>query len=67
MLYEVAILEKPTTKQAEEGKVERLILGPKAVIANDPQGAAIAAVQGNGDLNADISRLEVLVRPFAGA
>jgi len=47
--------------------VERLILGPKAVIANDPQGAAIAAVQGNGDLNADISRLEVLVRPFAGA
>jgi hypothetical protein len=43
-LYEVAILEKPTQKEAEEGKSERLVLGPKAVVANDPQSAAISAV-----------------------
>ena len=51
MLYEVAILETPTKKEAEEGKTERLVFGPRAVIANDPQSAGIAAVldDNNGD------------------
>lgn len=31
MLYEVAILEKPTQKEAEEGKAERLVFGPKPI------------------------------------
>ena len=65
MLYEVAILERPTPKEAEEGKAERLVLGPKAVIANDERGAAIAAVLDNTDIKVDRSRMEVLVRPFA--
>jgi hypothetical protein len=69
MLFEVAILEKPTKKEIEEnGTVERLVFGPKAVVASDAQGAAIAAVLDNGDSSLakiDRSRMQVLVRPFA--
>ncbi len=65
MLYEVAILEKPTKKEVDEGKAsERLVLGPVAVVANDPQSAAIAAVLDAKDVTIDRSRMEVLVRPF---
>ena len=69
MLFEVAILEKPTKKEIEEeGKTERLVFGPKAVVANDAQSAAISAVLdgNNGEkLEVDRSRMTVLVRPFA--
>ena len=68
MLFEVAILEAPTKKEAENGKIERLVFGPKAVIANDQQSAAIAAVLygSNGEkIEVDQSRMKVLVRPFA--
>jgi hypothetical protein len=70
MLYEVAMLEHPTKKQAEEGVSERLVVGPITVVARDPQAAAVAAVLTNkGKIDAeeitDLSRLEVLVRPFA--
>ncbi len=65
MLYEVAILEKPTKKEAEDGKQDRLVFGPKAVVANDPQSAAISAVLGDGKVEVDRARMEVLVRPFA--
>lgn len=68
MLFEVAILETPTKKEKEDGKTERLVFGPKAVIANDTQSAAIAAVL-DGDngskIEVDRSRMHVLVRPFA--
>lgn len=65
-LFEVAIIEKPTKKDAEEGASEKLIFGPKAVIARDNQSAAIAAVM-DGDVPKDVDRqrMEVLVRPFA--
>ena len=70
MLFEIAILERPTKKEIEdEGKIERLVFGPKCVVANDAQSAAISAVlDGNGDgkkLEIDRSRMQVLVRPFA--
>jgi hypothetical protein len=69
MLFEVAILETPTKKEQEDGKTERLVFGPKAVVANDGQSAAIAAVlDGDGSgtkIEVDRSRMKVLVRPFA--
>jgi hypothetical protein len=68
MLFEVAITETPTKKEMEEGKSERLVFGPKAVIANDSQSAAIAAVLdgNNGDkIEVDRARMKVMVRPFA--
>jgi len=65
-LYEVAILQKPTKKEAEDGASERLVFGPKSVVANDDQSAAIAAVMdGDAPRDLDRSRMEVLVRPFA--
>lgn len=66
-LYEVAILERPTPKEIEEGKVERLVFGPKAVVANDPQSAAISAVLGGDKVEVVKERMEVLVRPFASS
>jgi hypothetical protein len=64
-LFDVAILELPTKKEREEGSVERLVFGPKPVVARDPQSAAVVAVT-NEVIPADVdrTRLEVLVRPF---
>lgn len=66
MLFEVALIQKPTKKEAEDGKSETLILPPTAVIANDDKSAAVQAVAQNKDkISDDLSRVEVLVRPFA--
>lgn len=63
-LFEVAILEKPTKKEMEEGAVEKLVFGPKPVVANDEQSAGISAVLDGGKVEVDKSRMLVLVRPF---
>jgi len=67
MLFEVAIIRKPTKKEIEEGTgQEQLILAPVTVLAADPQGAVISAVTRNGTIkDFDPHRCEVLVRPFA--
>ena len=66
-LFEVAIIQKPTRKEVEEGTgTEKLLFGPKAVLARDSQTAAIAAVTGtDAPQGLDMGRAEVLVRPFA--
>ena len=66
MLYEVALVKKPTKKELEEGTgQEVLILSPTPVIANDPQGAAVQCVIANkAKIPEDLTRVEVLVRPF---
>ena len=67
MLFEVAIIEAPTPAEVERGESEKLVFGPKAVIAGDEKGAAIVAVMGEGDSLTDVNqtRMVVLVRPFA--
>lgn len=64
-LFEVAILEKPTKKEAEDGQQERLVFGPKAIVARDAQSAAIAAVLAGDKPTFDAQRADVLVRPFS--
>jgi hypothetical protein len=66
-LFEVAILQKMTKKELEEGTGrEVLLFGPKAVVARDGQSAAIAAVTGkDAPADLDMNRAEVIVRPFA--
>lgn len=65
-LFEVVFLSRPTKKELEDGAVETLLYGPKAVVARDMQGAAIAAAIGeDAPKGMDIQRTEVLVRPFA--
>lgn len=65
-LFEVAILQRPTKKESEEGAIEKLVFGPKCVVSRDEQSAAIEAVM-DGDVPRDMerSRMEVLIRPFA--
>jgi hypothetical protein len=65
-LFEIAIIQKPTKKELEEGTgQEKLLFGPKPVVARDGQSAAIAAVMGeDSPKGLDMSRAEVLVRPF---
>lgn len=65
MLFEIAIIKKPTKKETEEtGAVETLVFGPKPVMAKDAQSAAIQAVM-KEKLDIDLDKCEVLVRPFA--
>lgn len=68
MLFEVAILEVPTPKEIQDtGAVEKLVFGPKFVIAKDQQAAAMRAVMENIDAVKSINqeRMQILVRPFA--
>lgn len=68
MLWEVAIMEHPTVKEAEEGRAEKLVFGPKAVVAKDAQSAAVSAVlDQNGKLEVNRERMEIIVRPFGQA
>jgi hypothetical protein len=62
-LFEVAILEKPTKKEAEDGAIEKLVFGPRAVVAKDSQTAAILAAM-DSKLTIAQDRMEVLTRPF---
>lgn len=63
-IFEVAVIEKPTQKEMENGAQEKLILAPKSVIAKDAQSAVLAAVM-DGGIKVDLGRVEVIVRPFA--
>lgn len=64
-LFEVAIIQTPTKKEREEGGTDKLVFGPKAVIAASEQAAGIVAIR-QGGVASDVAdeRLEVLVRPF---
>lgn len=66
MLFEVAMIQNPTPKEKEEGIQEKLIMPPTPVIAKDQQQAAVSAVmQKKESIECDMTRIEVLVRPFA--
>ena len=63
-LFDVVVVEHPTKDDAENGQLERLVLGPTTVVARDSQGAAISAVLSEKNFDIDKSRMEVIVRPF---
>lgn len=65
MLFEVAIIEVPTKDQQEKGETEKLVFGPKCVIARDAQSAGIKAVLDGEKPEINMDRAQVLVRPFA--
>lgn len=68
-LFEVAVLEKfKKGNNQDADKPERLLLGPKALLAKDQQAALFAAVfelSATKDQDVDRDRLEVIVRLFA--
>lgn len=65
-LYEVAIIEKPTRRESESGVNEKLVYGPKPVIARNAQNAVVVALLGGDKPEFDVNKVEVLVRLFAG-
>jgi hypothetical protein len=62
MLYEVALIEKPTKKEAEDGQIEKLILPPTPVIARDDKRGRRVPNKGQ-DHGRPVPR-GVLMRPF---
>lgn len=65
MLFLVALIQKPTKAEEENGKQESLVMPPTPVIARDDKSAAVKAVAENKDkITTDLSNVEVLVRPF---
>ncbi len=66
MVYSVIIVEHPVKKEREEtGALETILAGPFTLVARNDQAAAIAAVmQAEIAKGVDMTRLEVLVRPF---
>lgn len=63
-VYEVLAVENPTKKEAEDGAQERIVFGPKVIVAKSEQAAAITAVIGEKLEGVDQTRLQVNVRPF---
>ena len=66
-LFEVAIMEVPSSKEKEDGATEKLVFGPKFVVATDSQSAAIKSILENASAMSDVNKekMQVLVRPFA--
>ena len=59
-LFEVVVLEKAK----KEGKLEKIVIKPTAVVAADEQNAAISIIMDNPDAKVSKDRMEILVRPF---
>ena len=62
-VYEVLALEHPTKKEAEDGKLDKLLWGPDVTIARDSQNAMIIASTEH-EVFEHPERTEVLCRPF---
>lgn len=64
-LFQVAMILRPTDKDAENGKGPELIMEPSWFLAPTDQGAAMLAGRKLADDKlAYMDRIEVLVRPF---
>ena len=63
-LFEVAILEETTSDERNDGFLEKLVFGPKAIIAKDAEHAKIIAIMELGDKKVNKARVKVLVRFF---
>ncbi len=65
-LYEIAVISAPSKKELEDGVTEKLIFGPKAIVAANDQAAVFGVIQGEDAIKGiDFSKIKVLVRPFA--
>lgn len=64
MLYQVAVIRKPTQEEIEQGKLESILVQPTFVVAVDEQRAALSVAAKNGQVIADEPQAAVLVRAF---
>ncbi len=63
-LFEVVILEKPTINEQNDGKLPRIVVGPKLLIAKDASHAAVLVGLDKDLPEFDRSRMDIIVRPF---
>ena len=62
-LFEVVVTEEPTDAERDKGELERLVLGPKLVVAKNAQAASFDIfVECQNDV--DRSRMKINIRPF---
>ncbi len=65
MLFEVAIIERPTKKDAEEnGAMETLVFGPKFEIARDAASAGLKAIRSESAKDLDLDKCRGTDPPF---
>lgn len=65
-LFEVAVIRIPTPNEQKDGHGEVLILPPTPVLANDREGAVLAAgSKFASPKDTSNEQMKVLVRPFA--
>lgn len=66
-LFEIAIVKKPTKKEAEEGTAseELIYWGEKPIIAKDKESAGLMVMRSKDIPEFDLNRVDLLIRPFA--
>jgi hypothetical protein len=64
MLYQVAIIDKPTQAELEKGAQETILVEPQWIIATNEQTAALRVAVENNEKVGDNPRASVLVRSF---
>jgi hypothetical protein len=66
MVFQVVVIEEPSKNSADDGELEKLILGPITLVAKDKDSAgAIVCMENAGALKSvKKERMKVLVRPF---
>jgi hypothetical protein len=65
-VFEVVIIEEPSQNARDDGAMEKLVLGPVAVVAKDANSAGtVVAMEHADQLRAiDKGRMKTLCRPF---
>jgi hypothetical protein len=63
-IYWVAIIEKPSKKQEEDGQTANMVLAPTPVLAKNENDAAVKVVLDQKNIEGNKDRWEIIVRPF---
>jgi hypothetical protein len=64
MLYQVAIIHKPTQAELEKGEQETVLVDPSWIVAPNEQTAALRVAVENNDKVGKDPQASVLVRSF---
>ena len=64
MVFETLIIEEPSKKEQEKGKLETIIAGPTILVAEDAEAAKVSALLNLKNFDGDKAKIRVLVRPF---
>jgi hypothetical protein len=67
-VYETLVVTKLTEHEKRDGKLEKIVVRSKLVVAPNEQGASLDTIMQAKELGElegyDVGRLDILVRPF---